>query len=297
MTARDVTIDGRKRAPTAWTLIGAAPRLQQSWDWRAAANFICGGAGSGLIAFTVVAGSEGLAAGVLFVAGFALVAAGLTCVWFEIGRPLRALHVVLHPRRSWMSREALVAAVLLPVTLGAALGVESCRMPALVLALIFLFCQTRIVQRARGIAAWREPFVVPLLFSTGLVEGGGLFFAADPWLGQGTRALLALFAGLVLLRLVAWLLYRRRVARSAPPQAIAALDDGGRWLQVAGTLPLLIAAALIASAPSGALLGAVVAIAAAMATLAGSWIKFVLIARAGFHEGFRLPQWPVRGAR
>lgn len=288
---------GTQRAQTAWTLIGAAPRLQQSWDWRAAGNFIFGGAGSGLIAFTVAAGSEGFAASALFVAGLALVAAGLTCVWLEIGRPLRALHVVLHPRRSWMSREAIVAGVLFPVTLAAALGVDRCRIPAAVLALAFLFCQTRIVQRARGIATWREPFVVPLLFSTGLVEGGGLFFAAHPWLAQGTRAMLVFFAGLVLVRLVAWLLYRRRVARSASPQAITALDEAGRWLQLGGTLPLLLAVALVATAPGGALLNAVVALAATMAVLAGSWMKFVLVTRAGFHEGFRLPQWPVRGAR
>jgi phenylacetyl-CoA:acceptor oxidoreductase subunit 2 len=259
-------------------MIGAAPRLQQSWDWRAAGNFIFGGAGSGVIAFTVLAGSEGLAASLLFVVGLALVVCGLTCVWFEIGRPLRALHVVLHPRRSWMSREAIVAGVLFPVAIAAALGVERCRIPAAVLALAFLFCQTRIVQRARGIAAWREPFVVPLLFSTGLVEGGGLFFAVDRWLAQGTRTLLVLFAALVLLRLVAWLLYRRRVARSASPRAVAALDQAGRWLQFAGTLPLLLVVALTA-------------------TLTGSWMKFVLVTRAGFHEGFRLPQWPVRGAR
>ena len=70
---------------------GPAPWQQKSWDWRAAGNFICGGAGSGLIVFTVAAGAHGLALSMLMLGGLALVGDGLLCVWLEIGRPLRAL--------------------------------------------------------------------------------------------------------------------------------------------------------------------------------------------------------------
>ena len=45
----------------------------------------------------------------------ALVAFGLFLLLFKIGRPLRSLYVLRQPQRSWMSREAWVAAVLFPL--------------------------------------------------------------------------------------------------------------------------------------------------------------------------------------
>jgi len=41
------------------TTFGPAPWLQQSWDGRAAGNFIGGGMGSGLIAFTALSALTG----------------------------------------------------------------------------------------------------------------------------------------------------------------------------------------------------------------------------------------------
>jgi phenylacetyl-CoA:acceptor oxidoreductase subunit 2 len=35
----------------------AAPKQQRNWDWRAAANFICGGAGGGLLLVAALPGS------------------------------------------------------------------------------------------------------------------------------------------------------------------------------------------------------------------------------------------------
>ena len=67
---------------------GPNPWQQTNWDWRAAGNFIGGGAGSGLIMFTALAGVEGTAAAVLLLVGLALVGLGLACVWLELGRPL-----------------------------------------------------------------------------------------------------------------------------------------------------------------------------------------------------------------
>ena len=92
------------------TLIGSgAPRLQHNWDSRAACNFIGGGSGTGLL----LAAAVGFASGSpYFLAGtlaLALIAFGLSMVWLEIGRPLRALNVFFHPQTSWMSREALLA--------------------------------------------------------------------------------------------------------------------------------------------------------------------------------------------
>jgi phenylacetyl-CoA:acceptor oxidoreductase subunit 2 len=286
--------DQEPRAPA----VGPAPRQQQSWDWRAAANFMMGGAGSGLIAFAALAGSEGLAGAVLLLVALGLVGGGLACVWLEIGRPRRALHVFFNPRRSWMSREAFAGLLLFPLTLGAALGEAACRAPAALLALAFLYCQSRILQRARGIPAWREPLLVPFIVSTGLVEGAGLFFALQPWLAQGTRDLFVLFGGLVLLRLATWLFYRRRVARSTPPAALAAIDRAGAILQLVGTLaPLLLIALVVAGIVSGPGTSSAALVAGVAAAAAGAWTKYVLVTRAGFHQGFTLRHWPVRGAR
>ena len=76
------------------TYRSSSPR-QKSWDVRAAANFACGGAGTGSIVFAALSGEHGPALASLIIAGLALVAIGLASVWHETGRPLRALHVVL----------------------------------------------------------------------------------------------------------------------------------------------------------------------------------------------------------
>jgi phenylacetyl-CoA:acceptor oxidoreductase subunit 2 len=96
---------------------GPNPWQQTNWDWRAAGNFVCGGAGGGLIVFAALSGAQGLALTVLLLGGMALVGTGLLCVWLELGRPLRALHVFFNPRTSWMTREAFAATLLIPVSL------------------------------------------------------------------------------------------------------------------------------------------------------------------------------------
>ena len=98
-----------KSRACAWRQVmsyGPAPWQQKNWDWRAAGNFIGGGAGSGLIVFTALSGAQGLALTAAHAGGLALIGCGLLCVWLEIGRPLRALHVFFNPRTSWMTREA-----------------------------------------------------------------------------------------------------------------------------------------------------------------------------------------------
>jgi phenylacetyl-CoA:acceptor oxidoreductase subunit 2 len=265
--------------PRAWQ--------QTHWDWRAAGNFICGGAGSGLIVFAAVAGAPNFA---LF-AGLALVGLGLSCVWLEIGRPLRALNVFLNPRRSWMSREA-IAAVLLFASGGLALFVDpSWRWAAAAIALAFVYCQARMIGAARGIPAWREPRVVPLLIVTALAEGGGLWVLAVSSAGARGVGLLA-FAALLVIRGLAWPDYRRRVKVAA---AKSALDRAGRVLQAIGLLlPLSLLAAIQAGAEAAAFLAALAGLAAAGA---GAYFKLVLITRAGYNQGFALAHLPVRGKR
>ena len=277
---------------------GPAPWQQTNWDWRAACNFICGGAGAGLIVFAALSGAVGPAFTGLVLAGLALVALGLFCVWLEIGRPLRALHVFFNPRTSWMTREAFIATLLFPVGLAAAAGVPGCAWVAGVLALAFVYCQGRMLQGAKGIPAWREPLLSPLTVTTGLAEGAGLFFLTAPLHAAATEALLAIFAALAIVRMLVWVAYRRRLAAAAAARANAALDRAGRILQIAGTLvPLALIAAIAAGAVSAAQAPLVAAIAGLAAAAAGAYTKYAIVTRAGLNQGFALAHLPVRGVR
>jgi phenylacetyl-CoA:acceptor oxidoreductase 26-kDa subunit len=277
---------------------GPAPWQQTNWDWRAAGNFICGGAGAGLIVFAALSGAGTPTFTALVLAGLALVGLGLFCVWLEIGRPLRALHVFFNPRTSWMTRESFAAALLFPVGLAAAVAVPACAWVAAALALAFVYCQGRMLQGAKGIPAWREPLLSPLIVVTGLVEGAGLSFVIAPLHREGTQSLFVLFGVLVLARALVWLAYRRRLTAAAAPQAHAALDRAGRWLQVAGTLvPLALVAAIVGSATLAHYTPLIAAIAGLVAAAAGAYTKYTIVTRAGFNQGFALAHLPVRGAR
>lgn len=277
---------------------GPKPWQQTAWDWRAAGNFICGGAGSGLIVFTALAGVDSATAAALLLAGLTLIGLGLVCVWAEIGRPLRALHVFFNPRTSWMTREAIAATVLFPVGALAALlayaGASDVAWLPAPFALAFIYCQSRMLQAARGIPAWREPRTVALLLAGSFAEGAALFWLAQPWHGQGTPLLALVFGALLLVRIAAWYAYRVRLAGHVAPRALAALDRAGQLLLILGTaVPLaLLVAALAAGGAAGTALAALAGLAA---VAAGAFVKFTLIARAGFNQGFALQRLPVRG--
>jgi phenylacetyl-CoA:acceptor oxidoreductase subunit 2 len=274
---------------------GPKPWQQTSWDARAAGNFIGGGMGGSLIVFAALSGATGLALSWLLLSGLGLVGLGLLCVAFELGRPLRAIRVLRNPRTSWMARESWTAMLLFPVGLVAAAGVMGFAWIAAALALVFVYCQARMLQAAKGIPAWREPLLTPLLVTTGLAEGGGVFLLTAPLHGAPTGVTVIAFAVLVVARLVVWVAYRRRLAGRAAPEAQAALDAAGRVLMLAGTLlPLVLAAA---AAFAGAFALPIAALAGLLAALAGAWIKLVLVTRAGFNQCFALAHLPVRGAR
>jgi phenylacetyl-CoA:acceptor oxidoreductase subunit 2 len=238
---------------------------QRHWDARAALNFIGGGAGAGLVIASVLLPDPRAAV----VLATALIGAGLFAVWLETGRRLRALHVLFNPFTSWMTREAFAALLLFPLAFGTILTGRFVTAAAIAAA-AFLYCQARILRAARGIPAWRAPQVVPLVVTTGLVEGAGLclfFGAAAPAVG--------LFAFLVVLRGLAWSSYRSQV------------HIGKVQL---GTVAVLAFAAASWYVAELALVGAALAIAG------GWWLKLALVTRAS-PEGFVLPRIPVRGTR
>jgi phenylacetyl-CoA:acceptor oxidoreductase subunit 2 len=276
---------------------GPNPWIQQHWDWRAAANFVFGGTGSGLILAAALALPLGPARAVSLPLGLVLVALGLTCVWLEIGRPLRALNVFFNARTSWMTREAFAGIALFGVTIAAFFRPGDWMEIVLgAFALLFAWCQAMILRTSKGIPAWREPKVIPFILATALSEGAALavvlalaYNMANPW----AYGLLALA---LLARAATWFAYVARVApklSGAPQAALIAVTPLLLWIGTFGALALgALAAALPRHFALPLALGSAVA-----AILAGWHAKRTLVTRASLNQGFALPHLPTRGAR
>jgi phenylacetyl-CoA:acceptor oxidoreductase subunit 2 len=275
---------------------GPAPWQQRNWDWRAAANFICGGAGSGLLISTVLAAPPEPVRAILLVVATMLIGFGLLCVWLEIGKPTRALNVFLNPFTSWMTREALFATALVPAALLAASGVRWLGAVAAALAFAFVFAQGHMLRAAKGIPAWRDARTPPLIIVTGLTEGAGLFAAAVAGAGMlGAAAWLGLGV-LVAVRAALWLIWRNALRGRVAPRAFASIERAGRWLLVGGTAAPLAALALALALP-GSLATLLCFAAGVLAAAAGITFKFGLLSGAAYNQGFGLAHLPVRGAR
>jgi phenylacetyl-CoA:acceptor oxidoreductase subunit 1 len=276
---------------------GVEPWHQQHWDWKAAGNFICGGAGAGLF---VLAAMTNLIIGKSFPLGWmalAIVALGLFLVLLKIGRPLRFIYVLRQPRRSWMTREAWVACLLFPFgALASWVDSTVVMLPAAVMAMGYLFSQAMILREAKGIPAWRMPRIVPLLIATGLSEGAGLLLAAGAIISIPSAMIrIAGAAALVLIIIRAWTWnsYLRGLRQEGvPARAIAVLESFSPWLLGLGlALPAgLIVIALIAP------VAALFALAGICMAGAGAALKFILVARAGYNQGFALAHLPQRGS-
>ena len=309
-------------------------KVQQFWDWRAAMNWMFGGVGSGfvlaawLISFAVPA--EAAAEYRLWLsaaqfAGAGLMAIGLFFVFLKIGRKMRFWRAVSRPRTSWMTRELYVVAVFgIAVLLGIATQHPAAQAAAALAALGFLCCQAMILYRARGIPAWRHGLMPWMIVATGLFEG---FAALMPALAL-TIGLLAAFQLLVPLEifiysalalqtmqsasvaivvlaaanLILWTGYRRSAAANGiGPLARAVLARVYRRVLILGTgLPaILYLTGLIAlgMGQTGTRLAIGVWIAGSiLAIFGGAYWKFMIVARAGYQQGFAMPRQPHRGS-
>lgn len=265
----------------------ATAKRQKFWDLRAAGNFIGGGTGTGLLLVSGTAALTGYDVLVALLAGAGFVMAGLSLVWLEIGKPWRALNVFFHPQTSWMTREGILAGPLAASVVGYAwLGHPALLAAIFVLAAGFLYCQARILKAARGIPAWKQAEIVPLIIATGLAEGGGMLLvlaAPSPvWLG----VVLALGLG----REAVWIAYRRGLAAAkAPPATLEALSSPtANILAVMRLGGLALVAVSLAGLPLAAAGGGLMAL--------GGWgIKALIVTRAAFTRGPRITHTPVRG--
>lgn len=292
---------------------------QTFWDFRAAMNFILGGAGSGLAVSAAVAW---LAGGIservvpsLFFAAACLVGIGLLFVFAEIGRKARFLYVLRRPQSSWMTRETWVVAVFFPAV-GADLLWPSPALHILVglSGAAFLFCQGRILHAGKGIPAWRNRRIPWMLMKSGLLEGTALTAALAPLASMalvgaapagfpgGSGRLLPLAPGFALVGCLLvfanaglWHAYRRAAAadgigfraRYHIDAITPILRWGGHFLPA---LCFIVATLPIGPAPYAVLLGAVAAI------MGGALWKFTIIVNASYQQGFALPRLPQRGS-
>ncbi len=278
---------------------GVEPVHQKHWDWKAAGNFMCGGAGSGRSAVAAAAALAGVPTRAAGLVGAGLVALGLFCVLLKIGRPFRSLNVLRQPQRSWMAREAWVAMAFFPL---AALALWWPEVPLVlaagVVGLAFLACQAMILYAAKGIPAWREPRIVPLIVATGLTEGGGLFLALLPFAAVARPTAQAMAIVVVLLaaaRHWIWGGYLGSLAkRGAPRRSLDVLLGARAWMIILGlALPgVCIVAGFVpglAATPAFALGG--------LCAFAAGWLlKFTLVTRAAYNQGFALDHVPARGS-
>jgi phenylacetyl-CoA:acceptor oxidoreductase subunit 2 len=273
-----------------------SPRQQRNWDWRAAANFIAGGAGGGLLLFNALVSVEPGLIRAAILLGLMLIGGGLTCVWFEIGRPWRALNVYRHFGTSWMTREAFVALVLFPVGALALLTLQPLLvMLSGILGLAFLYSQARILAANKGIPAWRNPRSIALMIATGLAEGGG-FLACVVSFGTMPIGPVALgfLVILIAVRAYFWKAYLAGlVADGAPDGALKVLDEfAPRFMLMSHVMPALLVLFALAGVPGRAVL----VFAAGLMMVAGGWmLKYTLVRRAAFTQGLALLRLPVRG--
>jgi phenylacetyl-CoA:acceptor oxidoreductase 26-kDa subunit len=268
---------------TAITTFGS--QLQTNWDWRAASNFMFGGTGSALVLMMAIFSAPRAAPLAPALTALLLIGLGLSMVWLEIGRPWRFLHVFFHPQTSWMTREGAVGTVLFPVTLAGVL-LESVAVLALaaVIGFVFLYCQARILKASKGVPAWREAAIVPLIVSSGLVEGTAvamMFFLSSKSSAAWMSGLLVLF---VMLRMWIWYAYRDALVRSrAPAGALQALAKMNLEFIVVGCLaPVLL---VLGSFAFG--LGAWGVYLAGVLALGSGWrLKYGLVVKAAYKQGY-----------
>jgi phenylacetyl-CoA:acceptor oxidoreductase subunit 2 len=221
-----------------------APRQQQNWDWRAAANFIFGGAGGGLMFFAALTALAGGAVGPLLFVGMALIGLGLTCVWFEIGRPWRAMNVYRHIATSWMTREAVIAPlVFIAGALALLTGQIIFTLLAGVFGAAFVYSQARILSADKGIPAWRHSRCLPVVVATGFAEGAGLLALAAPLLAPNALVAIVLIAIVTLvLRVILWKQYLAALAdEGAPDGSLKALNAvDGQFVMIGNVAPVLL---------------------------------------------------------
>ncbi len=278
-------------------------QAQTYWDLRAAMNFIMGGFGAGLVIMAylmhLAGGLNEMAMFKMFTGAGVIIAIGLFFVWLKIGRKLRALYVILRPQSSWMSREVYAVAILY----GA--GLMDFISPSMALhtlvalaAIVFLYCQARILHAAKGIPSWRVPAMPWMLISSGLLEGIGLVALVLAISAQNIAIPISLPVTGLILGAVNAVLWRNYVgnaqANGIGPHSRAILFSHTLKVHaIAHLFPsLLLMLAIALPAVAAILIGA----AGVLVLIGGAYWKGLIITRACHQQGFAIAKFPQRGS-
>ena len=272
------------------------PIIQDYWDWRAAGNFTFGGTGSGLMIMTPLAATFlDVAPTIPILSALGFIACGLILVWLEIGKTWRFVNVLRNPFTSWMSREAYAAAALFMAAF-AVLAWPSLPLLwlAALLALAFLFCQARMLYASRGIPAWRDGAIVPLVIATGLAEGTAALLLIVLAMGTPSSPFAGALIVLLVPRAAAYWRYRNRLRDGRAPTAVTnrlGEIDKTVWLLALVAPAGLAALALAVPFAAGLSMG----LAALCALLAGWYLKVNIVRRLAHVQGLSVRHMPVRG--
>jgi phenylacetyl-CoA:acceptor oxidoreductase subunit 2 len=164
--------------------------------------------------------------------------------------------------------------------------------------LLFLFCQGMILEQSKGIPAWRQPRVIAFIMATGLAEGCGLFLllaAVLPDLGAAAKPMAFALVVLAATRSWTWRRYfNALVGDGVPTRTLEIFTACRGWFFAAGLmLPVVPVAVGLLLPVADAVLFAL----AGLSVFASGWaVKFILITRAAYNQGFALPHTPIRGS-
>lgn len=194
------------------------PIRQKAWGWPAALNFILGGMGSGfylLSLLTLHFWGEPFRigqGGTFEIIGPVLTVLGLAVLGLEAHRPWRSRYLLSHLQHSWMSRETLAAVLFVSFALlDVIFPSAALRWSAAVAAAAFLFSQSLLVYRARGVATWNLPLVPAIFLASGFFSGSGLLLMTSAWGGPVPARIAGIVSmALLVINLWIWMLYLNR---------------------------------------------------------------------------------------
>ena len=197
---------------------GPEPWHQTSWDWRAAGNFICGGAGGGLIVFAVARRTRRASRWPSLIAGRARARRRRTVLrlrWSSADRCARSTYSAIRALRGWDARRWTVDAAV-PRRARSGVGrTAGCAWVAAALALAFVYCQARLLQAREGHPRLARAADRAAARDHGARRGRRALLRARPVASaSGTLSLLLGFGALVLLRSL-------RLARLSPQSGAA----------------------------------------------------------------------------
>lgn len=170
-------VSKRPIPPTLHPGDAGADRIQQA-HWPLVLMLTATQAGFGTLAGAILVRAAGREVAFWELAGLGVFFAGIVASVAHLGQPLRAWRVFLNLRKSWLSREAVVFGMALPV---AAAYVSACRLPdvpraflpalggaALLTGFLGVFCSAMIYADTRR-HLWRATVSIPRFLGTSAV--------------------------------------------------------------------------------------------------------------------------------